>query len=409
MPPDAPPKSPDRAARIVLDWLLLATFLTCACGYWFKAQCMTAEGWSNAHQYTTGCYSDAVPFWGGREVGAGKVPYLQTRMEYPVLTGALIYVDGRLTAALYGKNAGMPGFLLVVTAINTLLALIVTLLLWRMGLPKVRLWMWALAPPLVLYVGHNWDLLAITFAIGAMLLADRGRLASACALAALGTAAKLFPVFLLPLLALRPLMARDFARVARLVAVSIAVWGVVNVPIAIAAWNNWSEFFRFSSERSGTAASFWSLGEYFGWFSGDDASRNLWSGLLFLAGYGAIVAFGWRRHAERPWRLFGPVIAWFLLTSKVWSPQFDLWLYPLLVIACPSVWPILLFIVGDIAAYFAEFWWFAGLEGAHPSATQGAILMAALIRAVALLWAIIAIVRWPYPDNASVAASRGPA
>jgi uncharacterized membrane protein len=409
MPPDAQPKAPDRTARAMLDWLLLATFLTCACGYAFKAHCLIGGGWRGSVQYTSGCYSDAVPFWHERGIDAGRIPYLQSRLEYPVLTGALIYAEGGVTHAVFGKGASAERFLLVATAANTLLALAVTLMLWRMGLPNARLWMWALAPPLVLYIGHNWDVLAIAFAVGAMLMADRGRLAGACALAALGTAAKLFPVFLLPLLALRPLMARDFIKVMLLVLASVLVWGALNAPVAAAAWTNWSEFFRFSAERGGTAASFWSLGEQFGWLSPDDPRRNLWSGLLFLAGYGAIVAFGWQRHQARPWRLFGPVIAWFLLTSKVWSPQFDLWLYPLLVIACPSIWPIALFVVGDIAAYFAEFWWFAGLEGAHPLATQGDILIAASIRAAALLWAIVLTVRGRYPSNESVLSSRAPA
>jgi uncharacterized membrane protein len=409
MPPDAQWKRRENAARAMLDWLLLATFLTCACGYVFKAHCVIGGGWRDAQQYTSGCYSDAVPFWHGRGIDAGRIPYFQSRMEYPVLTGALIYAEGALTHAVFGAQAGAARFLLVVAAVNAALALVVTWLLARMGLPRARLWLWALAPPLVLYAGHNWDLLAITFALGAMLLADRGQLAGACALAALGTAAKLFPVFLLPLLALRPLLARDFAKVALLVVVSVAVWGAVNAPVAAAAWTNWSEFFRFSAVRSGTAASFWSLGEQFGWLAPDDPHRNLWSGLLFLSGYGAIVAFGWRQHREQPWRLFGPVIAWFLLTSKVWSPQFDLWLYPLLVIACPSIWPIALFIVGDVAAYFAEFWWFAGLEGAHPSATQGDILIAASIRAAALLWAIVATVRAAQPSSESVLSSRAPA
>ena len=107
-----------RARRALLDWLLLVTFLTCACGYWFKGHCMTKGYWAGSEQYVTGCYSDAVPFWSGRGIAAGQVPYFQARMEYPVLTGGLIYGEGRITAAIWGTRASAGGFLLVVTAVN---------------------------------------------------------------------------------------------------------------------------------------------------------------------------------------------------------------------------------------------------------------------------------------------------
>jgi hypothetical protein len=58
------------------------------------------------------------------------------------------------------------------------------------------------------------------------------------------------------------------------------------------------------------------------------ADRNLYAAILFVAGAALIVALGWRRHRAHPWVLFTPVLAWFMLSNKVYSPQFDLWLYP---------------------------------------------------------------------------------
>src|SRR5690606_16337741 len=101
------------------------------------------------------------------------------------------------------KAASDPEFVFVVSAVNGALALVVTRLMWGMEIATGRIWAWALAPPLVLYVGHNWDMLAVTLAVAALAAAQRGRLVQACAVAGLGTAAKLFPVLLLPLFALR--------------------------------------------------------------------------------------------------------------------------------------------------------------------------------------------------------------
>ena len=127
-------------------------------------------------------------------------------------------------------------------------------------------------------------------------------------------------------------------------------------------------------------------------------ARNLASFVLFAVGATAIVALGWRRHGDRPWLLFTPVLAWFLLTNKVYSPQFDLWLYPFLVLTSYRLWPLAWFALGDVCAYFAEFWLFAGMEGHSPSATQSDIAIAAAIRSAAMLWIIAAALRQPAPD-----------
>lgn len=378
----------------------LALALTCLIGWGFKAHC--GAGWTGSEQYTTGCYSDAVPFWGLRGVAAGQVPYVQARMEYPVLTGALIWIEGLVARVVAGRGADAADFLNAVTLGNAILAFVILEQLRGAGLGVRRQYAWALAPPLVLYLGHNWDLLAASFAVAAMLAARRGETVKATALAALGGAAKLFPVLMLPLLGLGALFGRGGAgpgvrRAAVLVVVAVAAWGAVNVPVALLAFDNWREFYAFSSERAGTAASIWELMGQFGWWVTDIPSRNTWSFVLFAGGAATIVAAGWRRHGERPWLLFTPVLAWFLLTNKVYSPQFDLWLWPMIVLTGTRARPAALFLLGDVAAYVAEFWLFAGLEGASPSATQSDILMAAIVRGAALLWLIHAAVRDPAP------------
>lgn len=370
-------------------YLMLA--LTCFLGWGFKAHCGAA--WTGSEQYVTGCYSDAVPFWGLRGVAAGEVPYFQARMEYPVLTGALIWFEGLVARATGGARADAADFLNAVALGNAVLAFAVLEMMRNAGVSLRRQYAWALAPPLVLYLGHNWDLLAAAIAVAAVLAAACGQEVRATALAALGAAAKLFPVLLLPLLGLRALSARGVARAALLVVVAVAAWGAVNLPVAAFAFGNWREFYAFSSERAGTAASVWELLAQFGWLITDVPTRNLLSFLAFAGGAVTIVAAGWRRHGARPWMLFLPVLAWFLLTNKVYSPQFDLWLWPFIVLFATRWRPVALFLIGDVAAYFAEFWLFAGMEGAHPSATQADVASAAIVRGVAMLWLIHAAVR----------------
>jgi uncharacterized membrane protein len=383
--------------------LMLALALTCAAGWLFKTHCAPG-GWTHSEQYTTGCYSDAVPFWTGRGVAAGEAPYFQARLEYPVLTGALIWAEGGIARGLFGAQANAMHFLAIVTLVNALLAGLVLWMLWRAGMDGPRLWAWALAPPLVLYLGHNWDMLAALLAVAAMLLAREGRLVRSAAVAGLGLAAKLYPVLLLPLLGLQALFAPGegwasrLKRAAALSAAAVAAWAAVNLPVALIAPENWAEFYSFSSLRSGTAASIWEiLGVQRIWAS-TTPERNLVSALAFVAGAAAIIGFGWQRHRERLWLLFTPCLAWFLLTNKVYSPQFDLWLYPMLLMTAPRLMPVVPFVAAGIAAYFAEFWWFAAMEGAWPAAAPWHIALAAAVRGGAMVWLIVDAVRLEPPE-----------
>ncbi|MET0308656.1 MAG: hypothetical protein ABW023_08115 [Sphingomonas sp.] len=377
--------------------LALALAVTCLCGWLFKAHC-TPGGWTGGEQYTTGCYSDAMPFWSLRGVDKGQIPYLQARMEYPVLTGAQIWLEGAITHALFGVEARDFHFLGVVSAVNALFAGLILWMFRQGGMDRSRLWAWAAAPPLILYLGHNWDLGAGVLAVAAMLLARSGRLVRAAATAALGAAAKLFPVLMLPLIGLSALFGESgwrhrVTRAAACTAAAIGAWTVVNLPVALLAPENWSEFYRFSQERPGTAASTWEVLSSMGWWTTAIADRNLYATLLFGTGAALIVALGWKRHRAHLWVLFTPVLAWFMLSNKVYSPQFDLWLYPVLLMTAPRLWPVALFVIGDIAAYFAEFWWFAGMENAWPYATSTDIATAASIRAAAMLVIIVDAVR----------------
>jgi len=46
------------------------------------------------------------------------------------------------------------------------------------------------------------------------------------------------------------------------------------------------------------------------------------------------------------------VLAAFLMTNKVWSPQYVVWLVPLAVLARPRLWPYLLWQAAEVAYFF---------------------------------------------------------
>ena len=366
-------------------------------GFGFKAHCYIDGGWGDGEQYTTGCYTDVIPFWGERGVAEGLVPFLDTPLEYPVLTGAQIWVEGALARALVGSDGTASAFLAWVTVVNGALAIALLVAMVRMGVPPERLWWWALAPAIVLYVGHNWDLLAMFCVVAAIALHRRGRALAAGVALGFGTAAKLFPGLLLPLLLLSYLRRRDLSAALRTLAGAAAAWLVVNVPVALAEPQRWAQFYTFSQERLGTFAATWTVLDELGLVRTTVEQRNLWGSALFGVGAIAIVLAGWRTHCGHEWVLATPVVAWFLLTNKVYSPQFDLWLVPLLVLTSARLWPLAAFAVADIAVYWTEFWYLARLDSFTPSAPYPALAAAAGFRALVLLCIIVLGLRQSAP------------
>jgi uncharacterized membrane protein len=178
-----------------------------------------------------------------------------------------------------------------------------------------------------------------------MLAWSRRRHKLAGVLIGLGTAAKLYPVLLLlPLLALclRAGKVRQWWAAAAAAAVA---WVVVNAPIALLLPRGWYEFFRNNKTRGANPESLYNIAaQYTGWGGFDGplppnhapSVLNAFVALALIACVAAIAAIALAApRRPRFGQLAFLVVAAFLLTNKVWSPQYSLWLVPLAVLALP--------------------------------------------------------------------------
>src|SRR5439155_8075265 len=95
----------------------------------------------------------------------------------------------------------------------------------------------------------NWDLLAMAFASAALWAWARGRPVLAGAMVGLGTAAKLYPVFLLVAVWTLAIRTRRYADALWCTGAAALVWLGANVPLAIAFHRGWWEFYKFSEDR----------------------------------------------------------------------------------------------------------------------------------------------------------------
>ncbi|CAL9471499.1 glycosyltransferase family 87 protein [Streptomyces sp. enrichment culture] len=316
-----------------------------------------------ASQYTHACYSDIPHLFVARGFSEGLTPYFDRiagdmqYLEYPVLTGLFMQVAAWLTPGFgdlqqreqmyWMVNAGM---LLVCTAV---IAVCVARTHRRRPWDALLV---ALAPAFALTATINWDLLAIALTAAAMLMWSRGRALAFGVLLGLATAAKLYPFLLLgPLLVLcwRAGKWREFA--AALLGTAGA-WLVVNLPVMVLAPEGWKRFYVFSQERSVDFGSFWLiLTQRFGLDVRIETVNTTASALMLLAcaGIAALALAAPRR--PRFAQLAFLVVAAFILTNKVYSPQYVLWLIPLAALARPR-WRSFLVWQACEVAYFLGIW-----------------------------------------------------
>jgi uncharacterized membrane protein len=392
--PTPPGRRLPRSSRpIGLGLVLLCLGGTLVVGFAGKAPCATGD-WSDGRQYRLLCYTDIIPLLTTEQLAGGRLPFLDrctplpdTRCdEYPVLTMYFMRVAGWFTDANY------RGFYAVNTALLWACAWVVAVCLY--ALVGTRALYFALAPTLLVYGTVNWDLFAVALATGALLAFFNRRDVLAGVLLGLGASAKFYPVMLaLPLIAQR-LQDRQPDRAIRLGWATAGSWFAVNLPFVIVAPSAWLTFFRFNSERCADFDSLWAIG----WRSLQGASacsETPQINVLSFVTFALLVAVAWaakrRRFPDFPrWSLVFPVIVAFLLTSKVYSPQYGLWLLPLFALALPSLRAFVAFSLADLAVFVTRFWWFGHLEGLT-GVEQWMFELAVVLRAAVLA---ICLVLW---------------
>jgi uncharacterized membrane protein len=264
----------------------------------------------------------------------------------------------------------------------------------------------ALSPIVAVHVFTNFDALAVALAAGGLLAWARQRPLLAGILLGLGGAAKLYPLFVLgPLLVLcwRAGKLREWRRS---VLGAVVAWVAVNAPIAILFPQGWWEFFRLNSTRPADYDSVYNaISVLTGWAGFDGPLNgqsprilNLVTAAAFLlacAGIAAIAMTAQRR--PRVASLVFLVVAAFLLTNKVWSPQYSLWLVPLAVLALPRWLPLLAWMVVDAYLWLPRMGYFLNMADPARGNSQEVFVWVVLVRdALVLLlcaWVIYTIYR----------------
>jgi uncharacterized membrane protein len=352
-----PASAEDRRAE-GLAFLALAVSLSLALASKLTCIDQTRAGEPERHW----CFSDIKALWSERGFDVEATPYADPPRAYPV-DYVFEYPPG-IAYPAYGLARLVDSRLsyFIVTALT--LAASAFLSLWLLsrvqratGGSQRRLMILAASPGLVVFAFHTWDLWSVVPAAGGLAAAAYSRRNLAGALFGLGAAVKWWPGLLLVTVLWGPWARRDGAAqeglrglAARFTPslIALALWGLVQLPAWLIDGQNWWASMRLHLARRPNTDSLFHLVAL--------AGRRLWPSAFWTDGYTTLatlitfallfagIAYVARRlHQGRlaPTDAALLLVIVFLLSSKVFSPQFILWLLPVAVISRPS-WPRIL-------------------------------------------------------------------
>lgn len=447
--------APGRHARVTgrrlwtpVRVIIALTLLTSTLGFLQKAPCRT-HPWADEYQYTRLCYTDVFALYFAERLSEGKRPYLDHPVEYPVVMGAAMGLAAKAVEP-FPPDQRPRRFFDLTWALLTAAAVVVAVTTARLA--GRRTWdaaLFALAPGLALHGTTNWDLIAMALAGGGLLCWARRKPAAAGLLLGLATAAKLYPILFLVPLALLAVRARQVRTFLVTALATLLAAAAVTVPVYLASpyfyadpssgtvtkvagspldrlgaqgaaalsphvittlsdgrtvtgVNSVYRFFDLNQTRGADWDSLWFVLQTARGAPLDanlrpgEAPHNLNRGValsfLFLLIGIAVLAFKAPRRPRLPQLLFLTLVA-FLLTNKVFSPQYAIWLLPLAILARPRWRPFLVWQGAEALVLFTRFYYFLGLDGSGHGIGVWWFLTAVMLRDLALLGYALLVVR----------------
>jgi uncharacterized membrane protein len=339
--------------------LIIASLLGGALGSVAKAACRAGAWNVGVEQFQAHCYTDIYPLYFAEGLSAGRVPYIGHPVEYPVVMGAVMQAAAWVVGPTADPAArGRDFYDLTVGLLAACLVAGVLATAYCAG--RSRRWtglLVALSPALILAAYINWDLLAMALTMAALAAWAARRPVIAGLLLGLAVATKFYPVIcFVPLFALclRAGRLREFWLTAGSAA---GAWLAVNLPVIVVATSGWATFYIFNAKRWADWGSIWYFFQAEHWpvLGGLSLGTiNIASAALFLAACAgvAVLALAAPRRPRLPQLIF-LVTAAFLLTNKVWSPQYVVWLVPLVVLARPRLGGYLIWQAAEVAYFYA--------------------------------------------------------
>ena len=298
---------------------LFASLISCA-----KFSHCEGSGWATPDQYIHACYSDLPALFASRGLDNNTWPYAsdENSVEYPVLTGMVMYATSFI--------ANSPVSYFNVNTFFLILLFLATVLLVRRIRPEFA-YLVPVAPAMIASLYINWDLWAIASMMIAIYWFDRKQYTYSALLLAISISTKFLPIFLLIPIAFILWRDSKVKELIKYVGIIAVTWIAINLPFAFTTPTGWWRFYKLNLERGADWGSIWLALQQLGI---NFTNLNYLSLLLLLIAMTsiAIVLFELRYTPTLASVAF-LVLASVMVASKVYSPQYVVWLTPLAVIA----------------------------------------------------------------------------
>jgi len=372
----------NKSLRIALIVTLIATILSFA-----KFNHCRGSGWGSPDVYIHMCYSDISALYGAREINTDRWPYASSdnSVEYPVLTGIVMWATGLL---IDDPNGYKIYFDLNIALIIALLFASVSVL-WRLKPEFTPLF--PIAPAVFGSLFINWDIYAVLFALLSLYFFHNNKFDLSALFMGIAISTKFYPGVMLFGIALIFWNQKNFTKLIRYLLITIASWLVINLPVAMSNYEGWFRFFKLNIERDSDLGSIWYALALLKLPSGNINNLTI---VIFLIALTAIALFysmvaQSRDNFTNLATVAFLTVAAFVTISKVYSPQYILWLTPLAVLAMTSTKERSAFWIwqGTEALYHFAIWqYLASYTGAKFGITETFYAITILIRIAGLAW-----------------------
>jgi len=342
--------------------------------------------WATPDQYIHACYSDLPSLFGERGMDDNTWPYASdtNAVEYPVLTGLVMYATSFVAhtpASYFNFNALLLAFLFIFI-----------IFIVRKIKPEFT-YLVPVAPAMIASLYINWDLWAIATMMLAIYWFDRKAYLYSSIAIAVSISTKFLPIFLLLPIIFILWRTNQIQEMVKYAATTVAIWLAINLPFALTTPTGWWRFYKLNLEREADWGSLWLAFSQLGLGL---ANLNYLALLLLLIGLTSFVIFLFEvKNTPTLASVAFIVLAIVMIASKVYSPQYVLWLTPLAIIALTNKKDLHAFWIWQIAetVYHVAIWQHLALfTGAKFGLQQGGYATITLIRIAAtiyLAWVLI--------------------
>ena len=365
---------------------LLATLLGV-----FKFSSCEGNGWATPAQYIHACYSDIPALYGERDLDKDQWSYSSTTdaVEYPVLTGTVMWLFALATPA--SENEILTYYRINIAFLAALFILI-AVIVYRIR-PRFA-YLATLAPAAIGSLYINWDLWAIASMMLSIYWFDQKKYKHSAIAIGISISTKFVPVFLLLPIVLILWRRNQVKELARYVAIAVVTFAAINLPVLLTTPEGWLRFYELNFDRGQDWGSLWyaltSLGVNLG-------NTNFFAILALLVSvlFISLLIFSTREILTLADVSF-IVLALVMIASKVYSPQYVLWLVPLAAIALNNRKDLHAFWMWQIAEviYHVAIWQhLATVTGAKFGLPLGGYALITLIRILACLYFVGVLVK----------------